>query len=651
MTSSATRADGIGNDKVIVTGENSGNVDEGAESSVTPASGLSTESPPFRPRAVSASGSTGSTGMSSSIENTTTGTTAQPSTLGKFSLTSSSSANIGNPILDNKNIPRHPHPTQQNPRSHLYPNHVHQIGEKSYGNSGNGNNDISNGVSGGNRHYQVKSSSGGVRGGATSPLSVGGSSSSTAGLGGASSAAVSSTATPPLPAEVHSNAIAKHTFRYGSGTLEIRNVWAENVQEEMANIRSLVETHPFVAMDTEFPGIVARPISETYSHDYHYKSLKVNVDLLKIIQLGLSFADADGNFAKGCPCWQFNFRFSLSDDMFAQDSIDLLVKSGISFDDHASRGIDPLLFGELLMMSGLVLDDRVKWVSFHSGYDYGYLLKLLTYRQLPKEEKTFFDSLHLYFPTIYDIKYMMSLCDGHYGGLQKLADDLQCQRVGSEHQAGSDSLLTMSTYFALAKSKFSKGIEHSTSMSSTYSVGGVDVNEHSGTSDMNCNKKGSSNIDENRKSTKMNIRGGGDDNDGKSNISNSNDARSLIGGVSRDNCEEKDGSIINTSGAGTVVRGVNISEDIITDRGGNGINDSKYFNELYGYGSNHTARRGAGGHHNNNSNGVDITKHFPLLLPPPGVRGGAAAIAAAAAAEAAQAALNGADSRPTTPAK
>jgi|Transcript_14477 CCR4-NOT transcription complex subunit 7/8 len=254
--------------------------------------------------------------------------------------------------------------------------------------------------------------------------------------------------------EKHSNAVKKYSFQYLGQTLEIRNVWAENVIEEMAVIRELIETHPYVAMDTEFPGVVARPVSESYSRDYHYKSLKVNVDLLKIIQLGLSFADEQGNFAEGCPCWQFNFTFDLDEDIFNQDSIDLLVQSGISFEDHARRGIDPHLFGELLMVSGLVLDDRVKWVSFHSGYDYGYLLKLLTTIDLPKEEKEFFEQLKLYFPTIYDIKYMTSLLDGHFGGLQKLADDLGCVRIGAEHQAGSDSLLTMSTYFALGRAKF-----------------------------------------------------------------------------------------------------------------------------------------------------------------------------------------------------
>jgi CCR4-NOT transcription complex subunit 7/8 len=244
-----------------------------------------------------------------------------------------------------------------------------------------------------------------------------------------------------------------------SDTLEIRNVWAENVEEEMRYIRELIEEYPYVAMDTEFPGVIAKPVTETYTTDYHYKSLKVNVDLLKIIQLGLSFADENGNLCKDCPCWQFNFAFDLDGDMFAQDSIDLLTNSGISFQDHAMHGIDPQLFGELLMVSGLVLDDRVKWVTYHAGYDFAYLLKILTTQELPADEKGFFELLRIYFPTVYDVKYMTSLCDGHQfmGGLQRLADDLGCQRMGAEHQAGSDSLLTMSSYFALIKAKFSKG--------------------------------------------------------------------------------------------------------------------------------------------------------------------------------------------------
>ena len=79
----------------------------------------------------------------------------------------------------------------------------------------------------------------------------------------------------------------------------------------------------------------------------------------------------------------------------------------------------------LLLCSGLVLVEGVKWISFHSGYDFGYLLKLLTCSPLPSEEQVFFDLLHTYFLCIYDIKYMMLSCDNLKGGLQKLAEDLQ----------------------------------------------------------------------------------------------------------------------------------------------------------------------------------------------------------------------------------
>ena len=64
--------------------------------------------------------------------------------------------------------------------------------------------------------------------------------------------------------------------------------------------------------DTEFPGVVARPIGEFRSTtDYQYQIVRCNVNLLKIIQLGLTFQDEDGKTPTPVSTWQFNFTFSL----------------------------------------------------------------------------------------------------------------------------------------------------------------------------------------------------------------------------------------------------------------------------------------------------------------------------------------------------
>lgn len=48
-----------------------------------------------------------------------------------------------------------------------------------------------------------------------------------------------------------------------------------------------------------------------------------------------------------------NILFPLNrEDMYAQDSIDLLQNSGLQFRKHEEDGIDPLEFAELLMSSG-----------------------------------------------------------------------------------------------------------------------------------------------------------------------------------------------------------------------------------------------------------------------------------------------------------
>ncbi|EAT38720.1 AAEL009400-PA [Aedes aegypti] len=252
----------------------------------------------------------------------------------------------------------------------------------------------------------------------------------------------------------------------------IRDVWRHNLDEEFRTIRHIVQKYHYVAMDTEFPGVVARPVGEFRSSaDYQYQFLRCNVDLLRIIQLGLTFMDEEGHTPPGFSTWQFNFKFNLNEDMYAQDSIDLLQNSGIQFKKHEEDGIDPLDFAELLMTSGIVLMDNIKWLSFHSGYDFGYLLKLLTDQNLPAEESDFFELLRIYFPTIYDVKYLMKSCKNLKGGLQEVADQLELRRVGPQHQAGSDSLLTGMAFFKMREMFFEDNIDNAKYCGHLYGLG------------------------------------------------------------------------------------------------------------------------------------------------------------------------------------
>jgi len=250
-----------------------------------------------------------------------------------------------------------------------------------------------------------------------------------------------------------------------SDSIQIREVWEENLDEEFALIRGVVDDYPYIAMDTEFPGIVLRPVGNfKNSNDYHYQTLKDNVDMLKLIQLGLTFSDEEGNLPT-CGTdkyfiWQFNFReFNVNEDVFANDSIELLRQSDIDFKKNSEKGVGANRFGELLMSSGIVLNDSVHWVTFHSGYDFGYLLKLLTCRNLPETQTGFFALINIYFPVVYDIKHLMKFCNSLYGGLNKLAELLGVERFGVCHQAGSDSLLTSCTFRKLKENFFSGSLE------------------------------------------------------------------------------------------------------------------------------------------------------------------------------------------------
>ena len=78
---------------------------------------------------------------------------------------------------------------------------------------------------------------------------------------------------------------------------------------------------------------------------------------------------------------------------------------------------------------------------------------MLTNVNLPEGEADFFDTLGVYFPNIYDVKYLMKSCKNLKGGLQvtliliiqsqvlpqEVADSLEVERIGPQHQVSSPS--------------------------------------------------------------------------------------------------------------------------------------------------------------------------------------------------------------------
>ena len=234
----------------------------------------------------------------------------------------------------------------------------------------------------------------------------------------------------------------------------IIEVYEDNFIQEIKNIGSLLEEYNYIGMDTEYPGTVY--CVKNMTKDFYFKTLKMNVDSLKIIQLGITLTNSKGEFPKNYKyhTWQFNFEFDKNSDKITQSSLNLLEQCGIDFNKLKKKGIKHKVFAEYFMISGLVLNPDIRWISFHGCYDFGYLLKLLINKKLPDTEKEFMNLLDTYFINYYDIKTMVKRKDNLQGGLNKLAQSLEVLREGKTHQAGSDSVVTIDVYFKLIKIGF-----------------------------------------------------------------------------------------------------------------------------------------------------------------------------------------------------
>lgn len=191
----------------------------------------------------------------------------------------------------------------------------------------------------------------------------------------------------------------------------IKEVWNFNLEQEFNSMRSFINdktSNIFISIHQEIPGIVARPVGTFKSSaDYHFQTLRSNSDLLNLIQLSMCAVKVRNNEISGSVIWQFNFLYDLTKEMFNEEHLSMLTQtSQINFASHMSQGIPHFAFAELMIESGLLLDTSINWLSYHSGYDLGFLVSLLTSDMLPGDEREFFWWCSKYFPNFYDLKHV-----------------------------------------------------------------------------------------------------------------------------------------------------------------------------------------------------------------------------------------------------
>lgn len=71
------------------------------------------------------------------------------------------------------------------------------------------------------------------------------------------------------------------------------------------------------------------------------------------------------------------------------------------------------------------MNKDIKWIVFDGGYDFAYLIKMFEGQNLPENESQFYNLLGIYFPSFYDVKYMVRDIEIlRLGGLGKIANEL-----------------------------------------------------------------------------------------------------------------------------------------------------------------------------------------------------------------------------------
>lgn len=227
---------------------------------------------------------------------------------------------------------------------------------------------------------------------------------------------------------------------------EFHDVWENNFDKEFSALLRAVSraggSEALLGMDMEFPGFICED-PQFSSEEVHYEALRKNIDQMWPIQLGVAVVGPDGAHYG---IWTFNLQFDSDTDSHTEESLAFLRRAGIDFPRHQSNGINRSIFGKRLVHSSLVGQQAPRWLTFSGSYDWGYLLKLVTFgRALPGVACTFHRALSIFCPKRQDLRDFLP-----EGSLEALGRQHGVARWGRAHTAGSDALLTAELFMMVA---------------------------------------------------------------------------------------------------------------------------------------------------------------------------------------------------------
>ncbi|CAL6053106.1 CAF1_family ribonuclease [Hexamita inflata] len=227
--------------------------------------------------------------------------------------------------------------------------------------------------------------------------------------------------------------------------MNIENVYAGNLALAFQRISQIIQRYNYISIDTEFPGYfkdsfeLSKQLNKPLQSSTTFDVFKNNINNLKLIQFGIAFSDANGNSPKPA-AFQFNFKFDIERDVIEPQSRSFLKESFNSSELERLKyeGICPVNFSNYFLQSGLVANANLKWFLFHGNQDIGYLIRALVFSDIVTQNELK-ERINRMFPLIYDIKTTF----GWDFGLNALSQQEGVGREGTEHQAGSDALLTL----------------------------------------------------------------------------------------------------------------------------------------------------------------------------------------------------------------